>query len=168
VPSYSLDTIAFEGRDFAPRPLEARLVDIHRIALSPGWVTEGMWLGWTDELFQSADVIVWLDHVPRYVAVWRMLARFIRGGLQEIGRQPWQRKFTRVRDFSRNLRLFACAFQSGMEFYRTTALPKASANGLQSITRAQTARDLLAHKARVIHCRTECDIQAFVKRIGAE
>jgi adenylate kinase family enzyme len=165
VPNYSLDTIAFEGREFKLRPLEMRLHEIHQIASSPGWVTEGMWLGWTDELFRTADAIVWLDHVPTYVAGWRMVTRFVRGGLQEVGRQPWSRKFTRIHDFSRNLRLFVCAFQSGMRFYRISSSTVAPHSESRAITRAETARDLLAHKARVIHCRRERDIASFLQSI---
>jgi adenylate kinase family enzyme len=165
VPSYSLDTIAFEGSEFKLRPLETRLREIHRIASSPGWVTEGMWLGWTDELFRTADAIVWLDHVPTYVAGWRMVTRFVRGGLEEIGRQPWPRKFTRIHDFSRNLRLFACAFKSGMRFYRISSSSVATHGESRAITRAETARDLLEHKARVVHCRRERDIASFLRSI---
>jgi adenylate kinase family enzyme len=165
VPNYSLDTIAFEGSEFKLRPLETRLREIHEIASSPGWVTEGMWLGWTDELFHTADAIVWLDHVPTYVAGWRMVTRFVRGGLQEIRRQPWSRKFTRIHDFSRNIRLFACAFQSGMQFYRISSSSVAAHGESRAITRAETARDLLAHKARVVHCRHERDITSFLRSI---
>jgi len=167
VPNYSLDTIAFEGSEFKLRPLETRLREIHQIASSPGWITEGMWLGWTVELFRTADAIVWLDHVPTYLAGWRMVTRFVRGGLHEIGRQPWSRKFTRIHDFSRNLRLFACAFQSGMHFYRISSSAVPTPGESRAITRAETARDLRAYKARVIHCRRERDIASFLRSIDS-
>ena len=168
VPIFSLDLIAFEGEEFRLRPLEARLADIHDIATAPGWVTEGMWLGWTEELFQQADIIVWLDHVPSHVAGWRMLTRFVRGGLQEAGRQPWSRKFTRIQDFSRNIRLFACAFQSGMRFYRGTSPMATAAEAPGAVTRTETARDLWAYGARVVHCRREQDVSALLNRIRTE
>lgn len=38
-----------------------------------GWVTEGTYLGWTDLLFEAADLVVWLD--IRRGAAWRRAAR---------------------------------------------------------------------------------------------
>ena len=47
VPTYDLDEIGYEGGAGDQRPLSARLADVSAIAAQAGWVTEGVFLGWT-------------------------------------------------------------------------------------------------------------------------
>ncbi|HEY1015287.1 MAG TPA: hypothetical protein VGE07_21455, partial [Herpetosiphonaceae bacterium] len=60
-PLYELDAIGYEGGAGAKRPLAAKLADIARISAEPAWVTEGIFLWWTDELLAAAELIIWLD-----------------------------------------------------------------------------------------------------------
>ena len=85
VPFYEMDVIGWEGGAGAARPLEARLADVSRIAAQPGWVTEGSFIGWTDELLRAADTIVWLD-LPWRIAAWRVLIRHMRASLAGTNR----------------------------------------------------------------------------------
>jgi adenylate kinase family enzyme len=85
VPFYEMDVIGWEGGVGAARPLEVRLTDVSRIAALPGWVTEGSFIGWTDELLRAADTIVWLD-LPWRIAAWRVLMRHMRASLAGTNR----------------------------------------------------------------------------------
>ena len=53
LPVFELDTIAFQGLDFDERPLEARRQAIREIAAQPAWITEGIFVGWVDELLEQ-------------------------------------------------------------------------------------------------------------------
>ncbi len=74
VPTFDLDEVGYEGGTGDQRPLSARLSDVSAIAAQAGWVTEGVFLGWTDELLRAADLVLWLD-VPWRAAAWRIVAR---------------------------------------------------------------------------------------------
>jgi adenylate kinase family enzyme len=80
LPFYELDVIGWEGGFGLERPPEARLHDTKQIAMQPSWVTEGSFLGWTEELFRSADYIIWLD-LPWRIAAWRIVLRHARASL---------------------------------------------------------------------------------------
>src|SRR5262245_38846879 len=86
-PVYELDKIAFQGRNFERRPLDARTNDVNGIASSAAWITEGMFLGWSQPLLEQADAIIWLDCVRWPGAAWRIVLRFLRGGMEEVRRQ---------------------------------------------------------------------------------
>lgn len=88
---YDLDEIAYEGGAGAKRSLDARLADVQQIAAQPGWVTEGAYLWWTDDLFRAADAIVWLD-LPWRIAAWRVLLRHMRASLAGTNRHRGLRK----------------------------------------------------------------------------
>src|SRR5436309_208162 len=75
-PVYHLDALNFVEGTERTRPLEARIADATRIAAEPRWVTEGIFLGWTDALLQSADRIIWLD-LPWPLALYRIVRRYI-------------------------------------------------------------------------------------------
>ena len=119
-PEYELDEIAWQstrGPDvslrgvFEPdfqdreplvqRPLQDRLSRIRAIAAQPSWIAEGVFLVWTDLLFQQADAIVWLDQVGIVPIVGRILARHARSAYREIGLRDGREKFTRIRDYAR-------------------------------------------------------------------
>ena len=75
MPFYELDSIAWEkGYPGTDRPLEDRLHDVHNIAIQPSWISEGIFLFWTDELLQEADCLIWLD-MPWHLIIRRVIAR---------------------------------------------------------------------------------------------
>lgn len=84
---YDLDEIAYEGGSGPQRSLETRLADISRIAAQESWITEGVFLGWTRELFEKAEVIVWLN-LPWRVARWRIFSRHLKAELRRNNRHP--------------------------------------------------------------------------------
>jgi hypothetical protein len=74
VPHHDLDALAFVDDRWTLRPSvdrDAMLADILR---EPDFVTEGGFLGWTEELFAAADRIVWLDP-PLTTLIWRHVRR---------------------------------------------------------------------------------------------
>lgn len=97
VTAYDLDLIAYEGGAGPERSLDARLADVQRILAQSGWVTEGIYLSWTEELLCRADAIVWLD-VPFRMAAWRIVKRHIMADLRGNNRHPgWRRLFRFLR-----------------------------------------------------------------------
>lgn len=166
MPIYDLDTIAFEGKDFHERPLEARQADVRRIAVQPSWVAEGIFLGWIDELLRAADVIIWLDYLSWRVAAWRIIVRFVRWAVAEARRQPGLGKFTRFRDYARHTRQLIDVLYTSRLYYNEQAsdfTPNPTAR-----SRAATARQLGQYQDKVIHCRTSHATQALLSRIGIE
>jgi adenylate kinase family enzyme len=72
---FALDGLAFVDEEWTLRPVSERDVMMAEILEEPSFVTEGGFLGWTDDLFAAADVIIWLDP-PLRVLVWRHTRRF--------------------------------------------------------------------------------------------
>ncbi len=163
-PVWDLDTVAFEGINFDERPLAAKQAAVREIALQPCWIAEGMFLGWTRELLEAADAIIWLDYLNWRIAAWRITARFARWGMEEAKRQPGVRKFTRFSDYARNLRHLGTALQSARLYYdgRTVV----NWNGVPVESRGATASCLERYADKVIHCRDPRDIQALLAQIG--
>ena len=58
-PCFDLDQIGW--RDHHKVFLDDRIEAIEEIISRPNWITEGVFLWWTDALLDAVDVIVWLD-----------------------------------------------------------------------------------------------------------
>ncbi|MFI7635170.1 hypothetical protein [Nonomuraea sp. NPDC049400] len=88
---HELDRVAIrrngDGRQVAPVPWPERRAAAAEIAERPRWVTEGIYLGWTEPLFAGADLIVWLD-IPWWQATWRITGRHLRKSLR--GENEWK------------------------------------------------------------------------------
>lgn len=150
-PAYDLDAIGYENGAGPARPLALRLKDVRAIAEQPAWITEGIFLWWTDALFQAADQIVWLD-LPWPVAVWRIVLRHLR--LSWIGNNP----------HSGLLKL--CRFvkwQVETYYWRQIIVPVAPDDD-SAVTRAATAQVLAPHQHKVTRLRTARSVNAFIER----
>jgi len=149
VPYYELDSFAWEeGYQGTDRPLSARLHDVHDIATQPGWVTEGIFLFWTDELLRTADYIVWLD-MPWYVIIPRLLRRRLDWMRSDLG------DLTPPTNPFRQLQL--------LKHIAVYYLSRMHTN-----TRAFTFRYLMAHKEKLTHCRHSSEAETFFKRIQTQ
>jgi adenylate kinase family enzyme len=164
IPVYQLDQIAFEGLEFTKRPLETRLDDVRRIAAQHTWVTEGIFIGWIDELLGGADTIIWLDCVSWHVAVGRILVRFARWGLDEAKRQTGARKFTRFNDYIRNLRQLLGVIVRSRRYYCSTLIDRSPD---PDESRAATEQQLKSYGHKVIHCCNMHDVQECITSIMA-
>ena len=80
VETHKLDEIAYDPDSRSKQPLSSRLGQINSIASKPTWITEGVYLWWTEQLLLNADLIVWLD-IPLLVALWRKIPHHLRRGL---------------------------------------------------------------------------------------
>lgn len=139
---HELDTVGWEGGFGAARPLEARLNDIHLIAIQPDWISEGSFLGWTEELLQTADQIVWLD-LPWRIACWRILTRHIKASLAGTNRHPGLLKLYRFLGDSR-------------KYYTNT-------HSSATYTRLSTRKALAPYMRKVVHCQRPADVKAFLR-----
>ena len=141
LPFYELDYIAWEeGYPGTERPLEIRLRDIRRIAAQPEWITEGVFLTWTEELLRSADYIVWLD-VPMRLALKHTLSRRLR---KDFGGTPPPTSI---------LKQFRFLAYLGRYYY--------SKNGAE--TRWFTANCLEVYQNKLVRCRNLPAIEGFLK-----
>jgi hypothetical protein len=83
VPHYDLDKIGWKNGD----RMAAYIDDAVSIAEQPEWITEGIYLIWTDPLLYQADYIVLLA-VSWPVAAWRILFRHITKSLHGTNPYP--------------------------------------------------------------------------------
>ncbi len=148
VPTCDLDEVGYESGASDHRPINARLADVCAIAAKPDWVTEGVFLGWTDELLRAADVILWLD-VPWRVAAWRIIARHVRASLTGTNRHPGLLRLLRF------LRI-AKRYYGGSE-----AGPVVLDND-GSNSRASTSGHLEPFRGKVVHCRSADEVETFL------
>lgn len=147
---YELDDVAWEetypGTD---RPLDIRLHDVHRIASQPDWITEGIFLFWTDELLRTADYVAWLD-MPWYLTIWRTIVRRlrwdIRGSTTEICPPTSPRKQI----------LFLWSI---ILYYLSKS---------RTDTRAFRNKYLTVYKDKLTYCRNANDVEAFFMKVLAQ
>jgi adenylate kinase family enzyme len=163
LPLYHLDEIARVGGGNGPeRSATERAADVARILASPRWVAEGIHLGWTDGLLTAADTIVWLDHVSSRGASGRIVKRFVVDALAEARRRTGLRRFTRFRDYARQLRYLARAIREARAFHGSAAASGAT------VDRQMIAMHLSTYSDKVVHCRTDEDVQRFLHRLSPD
>jgi glycosyltransferase involved in cell wall biosynthesis len=164
---HELDKIAFEGPNFAPRPLHLRLAEIRDIASQPAWITEGMWLGWTDELLRSCDIIIWLDYLSWFVAAQRIVIRFARNSLKEVMYQSGLRKFTRIQDYKRNLMQLIGVLRSSRMYYHNQAaeIPTDFVDSY-AYNRSVTATYLTPYYRKLMHLRNTSDVSVLLENLA--
>jgi len=148
LPVYDLDTIGYTGGAGPKRSLEARLTDVRHIAAQPAWITEGSFLWWTEELMEGADVIVWLD-VSWRLAAWRIIRRHV---LASLARTNRHRGIGRLLSFLRSAR----------RYYVGPARSPAAPDDDGAVTAAATAQALATFGAKVVRCRRDADVDAFI------
>lgn len=158
---HELDQIAFTGRDFTERPFPERVADIARIADRPAWITEGLFVLWTEKLLERAHIIVWLDHVTWQKGISRIARRFVRSAFQEAKKRQGLQRFTRFEDYARHVKQFIQVVFSSREYYAgdTSRLTGRMEN------RMSTAAFLKSYENKVIHCSSDDAVNAFIEYI---
>jgi hypothetical protein len=148
------------------RAHEERVALVRELAVGDRWVTEGKHLWWTAELFDRADVIVWLDHVGPARAMMRIVRRAARSALREARHQRGLRKVARFRDYAVHGReLLGQLFRRVR--YGVAREPGAESEDPGTITRADIDRVLRAHGDRVFHVRRDEDLARLVRGLEA-
>jgi adenylate kinase family enzyme len=160
LPHHDLDRVAYDptaDEPDAPFWQWLRVSDDQRrervaaLAVTDGWVADGLYAGWTTPLRDAADVILWLD-LPAHIAAWRVLRRaaghWFRGG------RDWD---------LRSVRRVARSAQS----YRTR--PEATADQLRERDGANSSRMLevflLPVTDKVIRCSSPAEVRRAVGQI---
>jgi hypothetical protein len=166
LPIHSLDDIARVGGGGGPeRSLTERAAGVGRIVGSKRWIAEGVHLGWTDDLLEAADAIIWLDHVDWPRSSGRLVKRFVGQAIAEARRQRGWRRFLRVRDYGRRLRELAAAIPESRGYHRSAGGP--GSNGGPAPSRAATAAALAPYRQKLIHCRSNADVDAALRQVLA-
>ncbi len=83
IPHHELDLIGLKNGTNAAAYAE----DVLAIAQQPAWITEGIYLLWTEPFLYHADYIVLLE-VPWFVAAWRVIVRHISTSLRGTNKYP--------------------------------------------------------------------------------
>jgi adenylate kinase family enzyme len=146
IPYYEIDVVGWENGHGALRPFEVRLRNIHAIAIQPSWVTDNSFAGWTNELLEAADVIVFLD-LPWRVACWRIITRHLRASLAGTNRHKGLLKLYRF-------------LESAKQYYTSTS----KVNG----TQLGELCYLQPYNNKVIRCRKPSDVEVFFCQVTAQ
>lgn len=150
-PCIELDSVGYEGGAGADRPMAVRVADIQNIAAQPAWVTEGIFLGWTEALFQTADAILWLD-LPWRVAGWRIFTRHVRAELRGNNKhRGWLKLFSFMR------------WCQG--YYQSSAMHAVAPEMDLSENRATTAAYLAQFGDKVTRFQTSKEVDTWIKRL---
>ncbi len=147
-PVRELDLVGYEDGAGERRPLDSRLVDVSDIAGKPAWVTEGVFLGWTDELLRESDVILWLD-VPWRVAAYRIIRRHLRESLAGTNRHPGVLRLLRFLRIARR-------------YYRSSSFRPIELDNDGNNSRAATSEHLEPFAGKVIRCASADDLKKFM------
>jgi MoxR-like ATPase len=150
VPAYDLDNVGYEQGAGAKVPLGSRLANVEEIAWREAWITEGIYLWWTDTLLDRSDVILWLD-VPWLVAAWRIVRRHVLASLQGKNQH---RGLPQLWRFLRNTH----------RSYLGPPVTPAAIDDDAAITRAATATALRRHEVKVVRLRTAREVTSWLKR----
>jgi adenylate kinase family enzyme len=163
VPVHHLDEVArLGGGTGAVRSDEERRRDVEAIVASERWIAEGVHLGWTAPLFEAADTIVWLDHVPWKSSGRRMVRRFVSQAWSEARRRKGRERFMRFGDYARRARDLAKAIPEARRYSKRTG------SGGAEPTRASTEEAVSNYGSKLIHVRTPRDVDtAFRTLCGA-
>lgn len=156
-----LDQIAFTGPDFEERPFADRVAAIHAIASRPAWITEGLFVRWTEELLDQASIIVWMDNMNWERSFWRITQRFVKSAIREAKKRHGLERFTRFPDYARHVKQLIQVFFSSRAYYADR--PSRATDRIES--RRTTAAFLKPHKNKVIHCYNDESVEAFIEYI---
>jgi len=149
LPVHDLDYVAREGGGRGKETADAqRVTEVNRILESGRWVAEGVHLGWTQPLLEAADTVVWLDHVSFRRSGGRVLRRFVTGALAEARMRRGRERFLRFGDYARRLRELLVSLPD------TRTFPE------QDLT-----KQLEGIRANVVRCRSQADIERFLKSL---
>ena len=145
------------------REFPIRLARVLEISKMPEWLTEGIHMGWTDELLRQSDLIIWLDGVNWQTAVRRIVFRFGKGGLQEAKRQQGLNKVARFKDYARNSSLLVDTVCTTREYYQSSVVTLRSGEFVPS--RLVTEQCLVSYQNKVLHFRKSGELDAFLAHL---
>lgn len=140
-----------DGRRPAQTTWQQRRMAAAALAQQPAWVTEGIYLGWTEPLLERADLVVWLD-VPWWRATWRILSRH--------ARRSWHRD-----NEWKGIRLLLRFLWSTRRYYRGPGGAVTSEHDDALTDRRMTRTALAPYTPKVRHCRSSRDVVAVLAEL---
>jgi hypothetical protein len=161
-----LDEIAIDRTTSRPRPTAHRLAEVREIAGRPSWITEGIYLGWTEDVWRQADIIILIDQPSSIAAIRNIAKRFARHGLMGARRRP-RLSLARVRDYIRHSRDLASAIVETVRYYHNDhgAVPVGSPDDVLP-TRAQLSVQAAVYRDKVIHVRSQSAASDLFSALG--
>ncbi len=127
---YSLDDIYHIVKFTKKRSPKVREKKLNSILSKKRWIVEGVHNKWTEEIFRTADLVIWLDLHPRFL-IWHLLKRFFK-------REDDKSKFKHIKtsmDYAINYRKDSKKF-----IWHTTMLEKYKPNLVHIQTKKQLKR----------------------------
>lgn len=158
---HHLDELAFEGPEFAPRPHDVTGREARAIAERGRWVTEGIFVGWVEPLFERADVIVWLDHAGWGRSARRIASRWLRQALREPAARRGAERFFRFDDYARNARHLVRMLVTSREYWNGNGTPQH-----YTVTRNQVSVALERHSGKVVHLTRADEAERVLHLVG--
>jgi adenylate kinase family enzyme len=149
-PCYELDQIGWTAAGKVP--LEQRLVAIEQILAQQQWITEGVFLWWTERLLAEADVIVWLD-LPFSITGWRIIKRHVLASWHGNNHHAGV------------MNLLRFTYSVGRAYYMKEPVQPQAPDDDFAITRAATKQILSNHTEKLIHCRRQNEIKQFQEQV---
>ena len=147
-PVYELDQVGYVGGAGAKRPLELKLAEIDQLAHKPAWISEGIFLWWTDTLFARAELLIWLD-LPWRVTAWRIIQRHSVQSWRGTNKHPgW-----------RSLYFF---LKRQRAYHRSERKPPCALDDDGATSRRTTEQALAPYRSKLIHCRQPHDVEALL------
>jgi adenylate kinase family enzyme len=147
--------------EFVERAREDRLEIVSALAAQPTWITEGKHLGWTEVLLAQADLIIYLDQVPLWRALARILARSGRSAARETRRQRGVKRVFRPRAYARH------SIELSRQLYQRVAWRLGDHGPDEGGSRAAMTAALSPYAAKVVHVRKPAELEALVDRLEA-
>jgi adenylate kinase family enzyme len=97
-PFYELDQLLWTNESTGERiPEPERLKIVADIAGQPTWITDGVYVGWAQDLWRDADLVIFID-IPLRKMLWRVFWRHVKAELNRNNRHPgWLNLFTFLR-----------------------------------------------------------------------
>ncbi|MDA1280933.1 MAG: hypothetical protein O3B95_13020 [Chloroflexi bacterium] len=99
IPCFELDAILWTDSKTGERvPSSERQRLIGEIASRPSWIADGVYVGWAQEIWNTADLIIYLDP-PLKLMLWRIFWRHLKAEIARNNRHPGWRKLFRFMKF---------------------------------------------------------------------
>jgi adenylate kinase family enzyme len=84
IPHYQMDDIYFEKKYSVERPHDQKVEMAKEISLSNAWISEGVQMNFTQDLFRSADIVFHVS-TNKYICLYRIIKRHI----QDLMKGKW-------------------------------------------------------------------------------
>jgi adenylate kinase family enzyme len=132
---YSLDDIYHVVKFTKKRSSEAREKKLNELLKKKKWIVEGVHNKWTENIFKTADLVIWLDLHPRFL-VFHLLKRSFK-------REDDKAKYEHIRDSIK----YAINYRKGSKKYvwHKTMIDK--------------------HKPNLVHIQTKKQLRKFLREL---